>query len=86
MARFGFFLMYTIFSSLTMCLHGVNRQLCVTYVTLLPNDYYPLIGGDGDKLIELEEIREKHCLHDRVNLLGLVQHEHVQKVDSYLSS
>ncbi|XP_067935581.1 phosphatidylinositol N-acetylglucosaminyltransferase subunit A-like isoform X2 [Watersipora subatra] len=47
-------------------------------------DKYPqvdfLIGGDGDKRILLEEIREQHSLHSRVELLGMVQHELVRDV------
>ncbi|KZV84740.1 glycosyltransferase family 4 protein [Exidia glandulosa HHB12029] len=32
-----------------------------------------LIGGDGPKLIELLQMRERHLLHDRVELLGHVR-------------
>ena len=37
-------------------------------------------GGDGDKRILLEEIREQYSLHSRVKLLGLVKHENVRQV------
>mmetsp|Transcript_20535 Transcript_20535/g.30504 ORF Transcript_20535/g.30504 Transcript_20535/m.30504 type:complete len:313 (-) Transcript_20535:13-951(-) len=39
-----------------------------------------IIGGDGPKRIELEEMREKHQLHDRVELLGSLPHSEVPKV------
>ncbi|POG70843.1 glycosyltransferase family 4 protein [Rhizophagus irregularis DAOM 181602=DAOM 197198] len=35
-----------------------------------------IIGGDGPKRIDLEQMREKYLLHDRVELVGtLMQHE-----------
>eukprot|EP01116_Phalansterium_solitarium_P025521 TRINITY_DN9806_c0_g1_i1.p1 TRINITY_DN9806_c0_g1~~TRINITY_DN9806_c0_g1_i1.p1 ORF type:complete len:606 (-),score=182.03 TRINITY_DN9806_c0_g1_i1:1546-3267(-) len=39
-----------------------------------------LIGGDGPKKLNLEEMREKHQLHDRVELLGGVNHSDVRDV------
>ena len=41
-----------------------------------------LIGGDGPKIVELEQMREKHqtLLGDRVQLLGSVKHEEVREV------
>ncbi|KAL6073502.1 phosphatidylinositol N-acetylglucosaminyltransferase [Balamuthia mandrillaris] len=39
-----------------------------------------LIGGDGPKLVELEEMRERHQLHDRVELLGGLHHAKVRGV------
>ncbi|XP_028409015.1 N-acetylglucosaminyl-phosphatidylinositol biosynthetic protein-like isoform X2 [Dendronephthya gigantea] len=39
-----------------------------------------LIGGEGPKRIILEEVREQHQLHDRVQLLGSLKHEHVRDV------
>lgn len=33
-----------------------------------------IIGGDGPKRIILEEMREKHRIHDRVELLGAIPH------------
>jgi len=38
------------------------------------------IGGDGPKRVRLEEMREKHSLQDRVDLLGAVQHTNVRDV------
>lgn len=37
-------------------------------------------GGDGPKLIELLQMREKHRLQDRIELLGSVRHEDVSSV------
>lgn len=37
-----------------------------------------IIGGDGPKKLLLEEMREKHQLHDRVELLGAVPHAQVR--------
>lgn len=39
-----------------------------------------VIGGDGPKKLLLEEMRERHQLHDRVELLGAVAHKNVRDV------
>jgi phosphatidylinositol glycan class A protein len=39
-----------------------------------------IIGGDGNKRIEIEEMREKFQLHDKVHLLGNVKHSEVRNV------
>mmetsp|Transcript_7640 Transcript_7640/g.8329 ORF Transcript_7640/g.8329 Transcript_7640/m.8329 type:complete len:431 (+) Transcript_7640:5-1297(+) len=39
-----------------------------------------IIGGDGPKLLTLEEMREKFQLQDRVDLLGSVPHHKVREV------
>ena len=39
-----------------------------------------LIGGGGPYTIGLEEMREKHQLHDRVQLLGSIPHSEVRNV------
>ncbi|EEB90405.1 hypothetical protein MPER_11396, partial [Moniliophthora perniciosa FA553] len=39
-----------------------------------------LVGGDGPKLIELLQMREKYLLEDRIELLGPVQHNDVRSV------
>lgn len=44
-----------------------------------PNAHF-IIGGDGPKKVGLEEMREKHQLHDRVELLGAVGHADVRNV------
>ncbi|KAL2463424.1 UDP-Glycosyltransferase superfamily protein [Forsythia ovata] len=36
-----------------------------------------IIGGDGPKRVRLEEMREKHSLQDRVDMLGAVPHAKV---------
>lgn len=39
-----------------------------------------IVGGDGNKKLLLEEMREKHQLQDRVEMLGRVPHAHVRDV------
>ncbi|KAI7864557.1 GlcNAc transferase [Spinellus fusiger] len=39
-----------------------------------------LIGGDGPKRIDLEQMRENHLLHDRVELLGPIKHHEVRNI------
>ncbi|RUS19323.1 hypothetical protein BC937DRAFT_87662 [Endogone sp. FLAS-F59071] len=39
-----------------------------------------IVGGDGPKRIDLEQMREKHLLHDRVELVGPVKHHEVRDV------
>lgn len=39
-----------------------------------------IIGGDGPKRLALEEMREKYQLHERVELLGSINHQDVKKV------
>jgi glycosyltransferase involved in cell wall biosynthesis len=39
-----------------------------------------IIGGDGPKRVRLEEMREKHGLQDRVDMLGAVPHADVRSV------
>jgi len=39
-----------------------------------------IIGGDGPKRILLEEVREKHQLHERVHFLGQLRHKQVRNV------
>lgn len=44
----------------------------------LPTNF--LIGGDGPKLIDLLQMREKHLLQDRIELLGPIRHKDVLSV------
>ncbi|XP_074370512.1 phosphatidylinositol N-acetylglucosaminyltransferase subunit A isoform X3 [Apium graveolens] len=46
---------------------------------MFPNVRF-IIGGDGPKRVRLEEMREKHSLQDRVDMLGAVPHAKVQSV------
>ncbi|XP_043708345.1 phosphatidylinositol N-acetylglucosaminyltransferase subunit A-like [Telopea speciosissima] len=46
---------------------------------LCPNVHF-IIGGEGPKRVRLEEMREKHSLQDRVEMLGAVPHAQVQSV------
>ncbi|CAI8592427.1 unnamed protein product [Vicia faba] len=39
-----------------------------------------IVGGDGAKRVRLEEMREKHSLQDRVEMLGAVPHSQVRSV------
>lgn len=39
-----------------------------------------LIAGDGPKFLDLEQMREKYFLQERVNLMGAVKHEEVRDV------
>lgn len=39
-----------------------------------------IIGGDGPKRVRLEEMREKHSLQDRVDMLGAIPHAKVQSI------
>ncbi|GAO50565.1 UDP-Glycosyltransferase/glycogen phosphorylase [Saitoella complicata NRRL Y-17804] len=39
-----------------------------------------IIAGDGPKRIDLEQMREKHLLQDRVEMLGSIRHEDVRDV------
>lgn len=39
-----------------------------------------LIGGDGPKMIDLLQMREKYLLQDRIEILGPVRHSDVHKV------
>ncbi|CAN1253033.1 Phosphatidylinositol N-acetylglucosaminyltransferase subunit A [Linum perenne] len=39
-----------------------------------------IVGGDGPKRVRLEEMREKHSLQDRVEMLGAVPHASVRSV------
>jgi hypothetical protein len=38
------------------------------------------LAGDGPKRIDLEQMREKHMLHERVELVGPVKHSEVRNV------
>jgi phosphatidylinositol glycan class A protein len=46
---------------------------------LYPNVRF-VVGGDGPKHVRLEEMREKHSLQDRVEMLGAVPHSRVRSV------
>uniref|UniRef100_M4CZE2 phosphatidylinositol N-acetylglucosaminyltransferase n=1 Tax=Brassica campestris TaxID=3711 RepID=M4CZE2_BRACM len=46
---------------------------------LYPNVRF-VVGGDGPKHVRLEEMREKHSLQDRVEMLGAVPHSRVRYV------
>jgi phosphatidylinositol N-acetylglucosaminyltransferase subunit A len=39
-----------------------------------------VIAGDGPKFLDLEQMREKYMLQDRVEMLGAIRHEQVRDV------
>lgn len=41
---------------------------------------FDIIGGDGPKLIDILQMREKNILQNRIELLGPVKHSDVPKV------
>ncbi|XP_007951035.1 phosphatidylinositol N-acetylglucosaminyltransferase subunit A [Orycteropus afer afer] len=56
-------------------LSGIIPELCHKYP-----DLHFIIGGEGPKRIILEEVRERYQLHDRVRLLGALEHKEVRNV------
>jgi phosphatidylinositol glycan class A protein len=54
---------------------SVIPRVCARYANV-----HWLIGGDGPKRLEIDEMREQHQLYDRVELLGSVRHEDVRGV------
>ncbi|XP_075053087.1 phosphatidylinositol N-acetylglucosaminyltransferase subunit A [Mixophyes fleayi] len=56
-------------------LSGIIPEMCQKYPEL-----HFLIGGEGPKRIILEEVRERYQLHDRVQLLGALEHQEVRNV------
>ncbi|XP_054643135.1 phosphatidylinositol N-acetylglucosaminyltransferase subunit A isoform X2 [Dunckerocampus dactyliophorus] len=56
-------------------LGGIIPELCLKHP-----DLHFLIGGEGPKRLVLEEVREKYQLHDRVRLLGPLEHKDVRGV------
>ncbi|TRZ26457.1 hypothetical protein HGM15179_000614 [Zosterops borbonicus] len=56
-------------------LSGIIPELCQKYPEL-----HFLVGGEGPKRIVLEEVRERYQLHDRVRLLGGLEHQDVRNV------
>ncbi|XP_068122313.1 phosphatidylinositol N-acetylglucosaminyltransferase subunit A [Hyperolius riggenbachi] len=56
-------------------LGGIIPEMCSRYP-----DLHFLIGGEGPKRIIIEEVRERYQLHDRVRLLGALEHNQVRNV------
>uniref|UniRef100_K7G3V0 Phosphatidylinositol N-acetylglucosaminyltransferase subunit A n=1 Tax=Pelodiscus sinensis TaxID=13735 RepID=K7G3V0_PELSI len=56
-------------------LSGIIPELCQKY-----SNIHFLVGGEGQKRIVLEEVRERFQLHDRVRLLGALEHQDVRNV------
>ncbi|CAB4283039.1 unnamed protein product [Prunus armeniaca] len=57
----------------------VYRKGADLLVEVIPEVRF-IVGGDGLKRVRLEEMREKHSLQDRVEMLGAVQHSQVRSV------
>ena len=55
----------------------VPREICNDIGMIWISFFLVIIGGDGPKRVRLEEMREKHSLQDRVEMLGAVQHVQV---------
>lgn len=58
-------------------------DLLVDIIPAICNQYpnvHWLIGGDGPKRLDLEQLVERNKLHDRVELLGRVEHSKVRDV------
>lgn len=58
-------------------------DLAVKVIPILCREFpsvYFIIGGEGPKKLLLEEMRERHNLHHRVELLGAVPHHQVRDV------
>ncbi|XP_013919523.1 PREDICTED: phosphatidylinositol N-acetylglucosaminyltransferase subunit A isoform X2 [Thamnophis sirtalis] len=56
-------------------LSGIIPELCQKYP-----DLHFLVGGEGPKRIVLEEVRERYQLHERVRLLGALEHQEVRNI------
>lgn len=54
---------------------AIAPRICAAF----PNVRF-VVGGDGPKLVDLLQMREKHMLQDRIELLGSVQHRDVRNV------
>eukprot|EP00850_Spirogloea_muscicola_P022689 SM000307S11686 [mRNA] locus=s307:68156:76880:+ [translate_table: standard] len=57
----------------------VYRKGADLLVEVIPEIRF-VVGGDGPKRVRLEEMREKHALQERVEMLGAVPHKDVQGV------
>ena len=64
---------------------GINLAIQVIPIICAQNpNVHFIIGGDGPLRILLEEVREFHQLHDRIEILGAVTHESVPMSWSYI--
>ncbi|MBA0708052.1 hypothetical protein Golax_020043 [Gossypium laxum] len=58
--------------------HVVAEKILFYWLVLLLVRF--IVGGDGPKRVRLEEMREKHSLQDRVEMLGAVPHASVSSL------
>jgi phosphatidylinositol glycan class A protein len=54
---------------------GVIPEICRRFP-----DIKFIIGGDGPKRVDLEEMREQYNLHSRVEMCGMLPHSEVRKI------
>ncbi len=59
----------------------LQHKLCSSFVSNTQIGGW-ISGGDGPKRLILEEVREEFQLHDRVAMLGTVEHSRVRDVSS----
>jgi len=74
--------------ALTVCIVVLSRLMYRKGIDLLLTaiprlcakhpDLHFVVGGDGPKFVELEQMREKHMLQDRVELVGAVRQSDVR--------
>ncbi|KAF8414235.1 hypothetical protein HHK36_002235 [Tetracentron sinense] len=57
---------------------ATTKKLLLSTILATPVRF--IVGGDGPKRVRLEEMREKHSLQDRVEMLGAVPHAQVRSV------
>lgn len=61
--------------------HLQNSQ---RYIAFPPLFFQKKKGGDGDKRVLVEEVREKHMLEDRVIMKGMIPHSAVRDVRTHM--
>ena len=54
--------------------------LSFSFLLPLASAYLQAVGGDGPKMIDLLQMREKYLLQDRIEMLGPVRHNDVRSV------
>ena len=69
----------------------MRRVLLESQITINKLDFdnfeieFVTSGGDGPKRLIIEEVREAYQLHDRVQMLGAVEHTKVREVSIFIS-
>ena len=65
---------------------GSQKGLCAVEARDFFSFLHAFLGGDGPKRVLLEEMREQEQLHNRVELLGSLEHENVRDVSGTLAA